>query len=111
MHVRGLVFCLSIGALVVLYAAGTSYAEEHSAKEPITNITCSIEQPCPEGLLCVSFPGLGLRCASEDPCGQFDCPEGKTCVLAESYPPRVICAAECRGAACEQPVSHTPDGE
>jgi hypothetical protein len=59
----------------------------------ITDITCSIAEPCPENtnFQCIDFPGLGLRCARSNPCSYYDCPQNTSCFLAQTYPSRVIC--------------------
>lgn len=68
------------------------------ASANISEETCSIENPCGEGLECFSFPGIGLRCAQPNPCSHYNCPEGTQCFLAESYPPQIICS--CVGPEC-----------
>ena len=66
----------------------------------ITETTCSIEEPCSEGLECISFPDVGLRCAQPNPCSYYECPEGTQCNLAESYPAQIICSRSCEGEEC-----------
>ena len=72
----------------------------------ITDQWCDAANPCPEGLECFSFPGIGLRCAQTNPCSYFRCPEGTQCSVAESYPGQVICSGKCEGKYCEAGVSY-----
>lgn len=71
-----------------------------SAAAQISNESCSLEKPCPPGMTCFSFPNMGLRCASPDPCSYFPCPEGTQCVVALSYPAQVYCSGHCMGEEC-----------
>lgn len=64
----------------------------------ITDQWCDAMNPCPEGLECFSFSGIGLRCAQPNPCSYFDCPENTQCGVAESYPAQVMC--QCVGPEC-----------
>lgn len=64
----------------------------------ITEQFCDAMIPCPEGLECFSFPGIGLRCTQPNPCSYYKCPIGTQCVVAESYPGQVICS--CVGPEC-----------
>lgn len=76
----------------------------------ITEQFCDAINPCPEGLECFSFPGIGLRCTQPNPCSYFKCPQGTQCGIAESYPGQVMCS--CVGPECpatsedEQTVSY-----
>ncbi len=64
-----------------------------SAAAQISDEPCSLEKPCPPGMECFSFPNMGLRCASPDPCSYFQCPEGTSfCAVALSYPGQVVCS-------------------
>jgi len=70
-------------------------------KEEIPQITeqgCDINNHCPEGLDCFSFPGIGLRCAELKPCTYYKCPEGTECLVQETYPSSVVCS--CVGPEC-----------
>jgi len=58
----------------------------------ITDQWCDAINPCPEGLECFSFPGIGLRCAQPNPCSYFECPEGTQCLVAAIYPGLVRCS-------------------
>ena len=40
-------------------------------EEKISDIVCSLEEPCTDGLECFDFPGIGLRCAQLDPCSYY----------------------------------------
>lgn len=83
---------------------------EVSQYSQITEQWCDAKNPCPQGLECYSFPGLGLRCVQPNPCSYFKCPKGTQCGIAESYPGQVMCS--CVGPACpassedEQTVSY-----
>ncbi len=76
----------------------------------ITEQFCDAINPCPEGLECFSFPGIGLRCAQPNPCSYFQCPQRTQCGIAASYPGQVMCS--CVGPECpavsegEQAVSY-----
>jgi hypothetical protein len=61
--------------------------------EHITNITCDVKKPCPTGLECYSFPEKeGPRCSDPDPCtNYYVCPEGKKCMVLESFPMQIRC--------------------
>jgi hypothetical protein len=79
------------------------------ANADISEITCSVEKPCSGGMECISFPGIGLKCAQPNPCNYFKCPGGTQCNLAESYPPQLICSRPCTGEECDianKPVSY-----
>ncbi|MBR9680158.1 MAG: hypothetical protein GOU99_03860 [Candidatus Altiarchaeota archaeon] len=58
----------------------------------ITNQTCDALNPCPAWQECYQFPGIGLRCAEPDPCSYYGCPQGKQCLLLESYPAQIRCS-------------------
>ena len=72
--------------------------------EEITNIECSLENPCPENLECYKFPDIGYRCAEPEPCDYY-C-EDKTCAYAKSNPPQVFCIDKkepvCGNGDCEK---------
>ena len=70
------------------------------ANAQISEETCSIENPCESGKECISFPGVGLRCAEPNPCSYFKCPEGTQCNLAASYPAQLVCSRPCVGEEC-----------
>jgi len=55
-------------------------------------IGCDINTPCSNGLECIEFPEKGPLCADPDPCSYYECPEGKKCIIQESYPLKVICS-------------------
>lgn len=82
------------GTLLVLLSLLVGIASAQEELKP-----CAVEKDklgydryiCPEGLGCISFSGIGLRCAPPNPCSYFRCPDGTTCVVAESYPPQVFC--------------------
>ncbi len=84
-----LFFILAILGLALgkaIYVQGATLSQE------ISEIICSIEEPCSEELECVSFPEIGLRCAQPNPCSYYECPEDTQCFVAESYPLQVICS-------------------
>jgi hypothetical protein len=72
----------------------------------ITSDFCDAMNPCSDGLQCIKFPDVGLRCAKPDPCSYYECPEGTTCSLAMSYPVQLICSGSCEGDECEKAVSY-----
>lgn len=76
--------------LFVAILAGIGLGLTILAQE-ISDISCSIDQPCPEGLDCFDFPEIGLRCAQPDPCSYYECPEGTRCAVGESFPFKLIC--------------------
>ena len=61
-------------------------------------LVCSIDKPCGQGLECIEFPEVGLICAKPNPCSYYKCPSGTSCMVAESYPARVMC--QCTGSDC-----------
>lgn len=67
-------------------------AQDEPLASEISEISCSIEQPCPEALECFSFPEIGTRCAQPNPCSYYQCPEGMKCLVGEIYPPIVSCS-------------------
>ncbi|HDY72790.1 MAG TPA: hypothetical protein ENH90_01385 [bacterium] len=84
-----LFFILAILGLALgkaIYAQGVTLSQE------ISEIICSIEEPCSEGLECISFPEIGLRCTEPNACSYYECPENTQCLVAESYPLQVICS-------------------
>lgn len=61
--------------------------------------TCDAESGCPDGTQCVSFSvNIGdyvePTCVQGNPCAALTCATGKSCVVLESYPGQVMCAAE-----------------
>jgi hypothetical protein len=66
----------------------------------VSEETCDAKTPCKEGMECISFPSIGLRCAHSNPCSYFKCPEGTQCIVAESYPAQLICSRPCKGEEC-----------
>ena len=68
----------------------------------ISDESCSLNEPCPPGMECFSFPGVGLRCASPNPCSYFQCPEATSCAVALSYPGQVVCSQKANeaGSSC-----------
>lgn len=71
-------------------------------------IVCDAEIPCPEGKYCISVQGAELNeCVDweqyNDPCAFHECSVGKTCYVAESYPPQIFCSPT--------PPGHEPQGD
>ncbi len=100
-----------------LYKLSLSEILPSGGELPITNISCDSCNPCAEGLECISFPGIGSRCAQSNPCSYYPCPPNTECnvlrtAMAQVCPdgrnvgvvPRVNC--QCVGPDC--PVA---DGE
>jgi hypothetical protein len=48
---------------------------------------------CPQGQTCNSFPGVGFRCAA-DACAAMKCAPGEQCLILESFPAQIKCAAQ-----------------
>ncbi|XOB42474.1 MAG: DUF5667 domain-containing protein [Candidatus Nealsonbacteria bacterium] len=84
-----LFFTLAILGLILGNAIN---AQETDLPPEISDISCSLEEPCAEGLECFSFPEIGLRCAQSNPCSYYECPEDTQCFEAESYPVQIICS-------------------
>jgi len=83
-----------IGLLVimVILTGFLFITHKKTPTEPITDIYCDAETPCPEGYTCIVFPDKGKPvCARDNPCSYYTCPSGKICNVAESYPLQVIC--------------------
>ena len=76
----------------LLLVSQFSLAQNEILPQEITSTTCGLEDPCPEELECFDFPEIGLRCAEPDPCSYYECPKETKCVIAESYPPQIICS-------------------
>ncbi|MCD4666631.1 hypothetical protein K8R47_02370 [archaeon] len=72
----------------------------------ITNINCDLQNPCPNGLTCFSFPELGLKCAEPNPCSYYQCPIGTECGVGLTYPVQIICSGTCEGEDCETVISY-----
>jgi len=86
--------------VMVLFLVSFAFAQEEINKNypQITEQWCDLNNPCPEGLECNSFPNIGLRCAEHSPCSYYECSEGYECRVAASYPGSVTCS--CVGPEC-----------
>lgn len=60
----------------------------------ITGQECSLSIQCPQGYGCYEFPHATPRCAKEDPCTYFDCPDHYRCLVQERIPEKVECLKE-----------------
>jgi hypothetical protein len=94
--------------------SGCNPEEDDEENPQITEQECSIDNPCPEGLECFSFPEMGLRCAEENPCNYYECPEGTECLVEETYPASVICSCvgpECPTTSNDEQTTEENNGE
>jgi len=87
----------AISLLLSLFLVNVAEAQV-SEYSQITEQFCDARNPCPTGLECFSFPGIGLRCAQPNPCSYFKCPKGTQCIVGESFPGQVMCI--CTGPEC-----------
>jgi len=103
------IFLLS-SILLLFFGLGVFAQETHLPAE-ISEIPCSLEEPCSEGLECFHFPDIGLRCAEPNPCSYYQCPGDTECMILETYPPRVHCSPtkEIPPGIAEVPVSKIID--
>ena len=79
--------------------------EAANAHSQITEQSCDAYKSCPEKLECFSFPGIGTRCAKQNPCSYYKCSSNTQCVIAESYPSKVMC--HCTGEGCSSGSDNT----
>ena len=71
---------------IVCSKQAVTYVEEH-----ITDLTCALDKPCPEGLECWILRGKeGPLCVDPNP-AQWYCAEGTTPIVLPSAPPQLVC--------------------
>lgn len=80
--VFGMIALLSLFLVNIVNAQVSEYPQ-------ITEKVCNSCTPCPEGLECFNFPGIGSRCAEPNPCSYFKCPPNTECVFS-GYPEIMI---------------------
>lgn len=92
-------------ALIILMAGVVSIKAVTNSYSEISAMACDANIRCSGDLECFRFSDIGLRCAKANPCEYFKCPEGSQCVIAESYPPQVLCSASSTVFNSEVPTS------
>ncbi|RLI86120.1 MAG: hypothetical protein DRO76_04410 [Candidatus Altiarchaeales archaeon] len=78
---------VTIIALLSIFLPNIASAQV-SEYPQITEKACDSCTPCPEGLECINFPGIGPRCAESSPCSYFKCPLNTECIF--SGPPEMV---------------------
>lgn len=89
--IAGTILVLLILAAVMLFYMDTG--SDATTLSEVTDQTCDVENRCPEGYTCMSFPETdGPRCAEPDAFEYYRCPIGTMLVIQESYPGTLLCS-------------------
>lgn len=87
--------------------AGVSKNYKGKCIKQISDYSCKNQLDCSGDLECIKFPGIGLRCAEQNPCSYFDCSTqlaNSVCIIQETFylgpgvpydPFELICTGDC----------------
>ena len=87
-EIVGVIVIIVVLSLVFTKVINADMGNGYPDYPQITEQICGSCDPCPEGLECFNFPGIGSRCAKPNPCSYYQCPPNTECVF--SGPPEIM---------------------